>query len=363
MKRKNIFVLCIFIVAIFMIFLNKINKNDKGIPDKTGSWAQINQNVQRSSNWQQFVKDSEFKLGERRVKGSWNTPSGKEDYYEIKFGTYPSLDGSTVSIPMAVEFSRQHLGFSDEDSNDFASFSTTHYAYENLILRKPNTLGMIRTTNTFLDEYHPVDLIIVTEPSDEEINLAKEKNVEMIIEPVCYDAFVFITHKDNTVDNLTIEQIQKIYSGEITNWKDVGGNNQEIKAYQREQNSGSQTAMENLVMKGIPMLPPNMIKIAAGMGMLVDVVGEYENSQASIGYTYKYYIDTLYKNENIKVLKVNGVSPENENLKNKTYPFTTNYYGVIRKEDEQNTAGKFLKWMLSPEGQKCIEQAGYIALN
>jgi phosphate transport system substrate-binding protein len=111
------------------------------------------------------------------------------------------------------------------------------------------------------------------------------------------------------------------------------------------------------------MLPPNMIKIAEGMGMLVDVVGEYENSQASIGYTYKYYIDTLYKNENIKVLKVNGVSPENENLKNKTYPFTTNYYGVIRKEDEQNTAGNFLKWMLSSEGQKCIEQAGYISLN
>lgn len=363
MKRKNIFVICIFIVAVFMFFLNRINKNEKGIPDKTGSWTQINQNVQRSSDWQQFVKNSQFQLGERRVKGSWNIPNGKEDYYEIKFGTYPSIDGSTVAIPMAVEFARQHLGFSDEDANDFASFSTTHYAYENLIMKKPNTLGMIRTSNTFLDEYHPVDLIIVTEPSDEEINLAKEKNVEMIIEPVCYDAFVFITHKDNAVDNLTTEQIQKIYSGEITNWKEVGGNNQKIKAYQREQNSGSQTAMENLVMKGIPMLPPNIIKIAAGMGMLVDVVGEYENNQASIGYTYKYYIDSLYKNENIKVLKVNGVLPENNNLKNKTYPFTTNYYGVIRKEDEQKTAGEFLKWILSSEGQKCIEQAAYIPIN
>lgn len=362
MKRKKMFVVGIFIIAVFMVFLNRINKNEKGIPDKTGSWAQINQNLQRSSTWQQYVKNSQFQLGEKRVKGSWNTPNGKEDYYEIEFGSYPSLDGSTVAIPMAVEFSRQHLGLSDEDANDFASFSTTHYAYENLILKQPNTLGMIRTSNTFLNENHPVDLIIVTEPSEEEINLAKEKNVEMIIEPICYDAFVFITHKDNGVNNLTIEQIQKIYSGEITNWAEVGGKNQKIKAYQREQNSGSQTAMENLVMKGIPMLPPNIIKIAAGMGMLVDVVGEYENNQASIGYTYKYYIDTLYKNENIKVLEVNGVLPINENLKDKTYPFTTNYYGVIRKEDEQKTAGKFLKWMLSSEGQKCIEQAGYISL-
>ena len=362
MKRRYVFLISILLVAILMFVYIKLNSNE-AVPDITGSWSQINQNVVRSESWQQIVENSQFQLGEKRVKGTWSTPDGDEDYYEIEFGTYPSLDGSTVAIPMAVEFARQHLGFSDEDANDFASFSTTHYAYENLILKQPNTLSMIRSSNTFLDESHPVDLIIVTEPSDEEIALAKGNNVEMIIEPVCYDAFVFITHKDNPVDNITIEQIQKIYSGEITNWKEIGGEDQEIKAFQREKNSGSQTAMEKLVMKGIPMLPPNMVKVAMGMGMLVDVVGEYENSRASIGYTYKYYIDTLYKNENIKVFKVNGVLPDDENLRNGSYPFTTNYYGVIRKEDEDKIAGKFLEWMLSPEGQKCIEQAGYIPLN
>jgi len=357
MKRKRIFTVCIFAVAVLLIFSNRYE--EKKEPDRTGSWSQINQSVGRSENWKRIVENSQFQLGERRVKGSWNVPNGKEDYYEIEFGTYPSLDGSTVAIPMAAEFARQHLGFSDQDANDFASFSTTHYAYENLIMKRTNTLGMIRSSNTFLDESHPVDLIIVTEPSDEEISMAKEENVDMIISPVCYDAFVFITHKENTVENLTTEQIQKIYSGEITNWQDVGGKNQNIKAYQREKNSGSQTAMEKMVMKGIPMLDPDLIKVAVGMGMLVEVVGEYENSQASIGYTYKYYIDTLYKNENIKLLKVDGVSPGAENLKNRTYPFTTNYYGVIRKEDEQKIGGKFLEWMLSQEGQKCIEQAGY----
>ncbi len=360
MKKKMIFTACIFAAAVFMIFFNR--RNETGEPDRTGSWSQINQSVERSKNWKKIVEDSQFQLGERRVKGSWNVPNGKEDYYEIKFGTYPSLDGSTVAIPMAAEFARQHLGLSDEDANDFASFSTTHIAYENLITKAPNTLSIIRSSNTFLDESHPVDLIIATEPSDEEIAMAEKENVEMIVTPVCYDAFVFITHKDNVVENLTTEQIQKIYSGEITNWKEVGGKNQKIKAYQREENSGSQTAMENMVMKGIPMLPPNLIKVAAGMGMLVEAVGEYENSQSSIGYTYKYYIDTLYKNENIKVLNVDGVSPEAENLRNKTYPFTTNYYGVIRKEDEQKIGGKFLEWMLSQEGQDCIEQAGYIPL-
>jgi len=349
--KKKIIIGCFIIAAALLFAFFNIN-NKTGIPDRTGSWANINQSVERSKGWKKIVENSPFKLGEKYVRGSWNTPNGKEDYYEVRFGTYPSIDGSTVAVPMAAEFARQHLELSDEDVNDFACFSTTHYAYENLIMKRPNTLGMFRSTDTFLDDKHPVDLIIATEPSDEEIAMAKQNNVEMTITPVCHDAFVFITHRDNAVDSLTVEQIQKIYSGEITNWEEVGGKNKKI-----------QTAMENMVMKGIPMLPPEMVKVAEGMGMLVDAVGEYENSQSSIGYTYKYYIDTLYKNENIKVLKIDGIAPEPENLRNKKYPFTTNYYGVIRKEDEQKTGGKFLEWMLSPAGQKCIEQAGYIPMN
>ena len=207
-----------------------------------------------------------------------------------------------------------------------------------------------------------VDIVIATEPSDEELALADNWGITLIKEPVCYDAFVFITHKDNPVDSLTVEQIKKIYTGEITNWKDVGGKNEKIRAFQREKNSGSQTAMENLVMGGADMIDPIEVKVIEGMGMLVDAVAEYENETASLGYTYRYYIDTLYKNDSIKTIAVDGISPTDENIRNESYPFTTNYYGVIRKGDEEKTGGKFLKWILSDEGQKCVAQAGYIAL-
>ncbi len=360
MKIRNL--MPCLILPIFGVLLFSACEAQKAEPDKTGSWGQINQVVERDAAWEKIVTDSEFQLGERTVKGSWNVPPGKQDYYEVKYGTYPSLDGSTVAVPMGAEFARQHLGLSDEDVRDFVYFNTTHTAYENLIYARPNNGGMIRSTDTFLEELHPVDLIIATEPSDEELALAKENHVELIIEPVCYDAFVFITHKDNPVDSLTVEEIQKIYSGEITNWKEVGGEGTDIVSYQREKNSGSQTAMENLVMKGIPMLPPAMIQVVEGMGMLIDAVAEHENSRSSLGYTYQYYIDTLYKNDSIKVLRINGVSSSPENLRNDAYQFSTRYYGVIRGTDKQNTGGRFLEWMLSEEGQKCIAQAGYIPL-
>ena len=360
---SKIIILCFLLPFLITFFGCTSTKKTPDKPDllgSFGSWEQINQIITRAADWQQIVINSPFQLGERSVKGSWYVPEGMQDYYEIKFGSYPSIDGSTVAVPMAVEFARQHLFFSDEDANDFAAFSTTHAAYVNLITKNANSLGIIRSENTFLDENHPVDLVIATEPSADELNLARQHNVTLIQKPVCYDAFVFITHKDNPVDSLTLEQIRDIYSGKITNWQEVGGKNVPITAYQREENSGSQTAMINLVMEDTPMLAPEQVKVLMGMGMLVDTVAEYQNNRASIGYTYKYYLDTLYKNEKIKTLKIDNISPTEENLRAGLYPLVTCYYGVIRSSDENSCGGIFLDWILSEEGQQCIKQAGYI---
>jgi phosphate transport system substrate-binding protein len=337
-----------------------LQNQDSDIPDRLGSWNQINQSVTRGQDWQQIVVDSPFELGEKTFAGSWSVPGDKEDFYDLGFGTYPRIDGSTVAVPMAMEFAWQHLGLSDGDARDFVVFSTTHTAYENLITKSSNQSGGIYSENAFLDKDHPVDLLIATEPSEDELVIAKEYGVVLVQKPVCYDAFVFITHKNNPVDSLTLEQVRGIYSGEITNWKEVGGDNAEIVAYQREENSGSQTAMINLVMKDTPMLPAMKIEVVEGMGELVEAVAEYKNNKASIGYTYEYYINALYKNENIKMLKIDGKSPDEKNLKTGTYPLTTCYYGVIRAGDENKPGGLFLEWMLSKEGQRCIKQAGYI---
>lgn len=82
--------------------------------------------------------------------------------------------------------------------------------------------------------------------------MAAENNVELDVTQIALDGFVFIIHKDNPVDSLTVEQIQKIYIGNITNWKELGGNDEEIIPSTREKNSGSQTVLENVVMNESP---------------------------------------------------------------------------------------------------------------
>lgn len=319
-----------------------------------GSRGQINQDLSKGEGWRQIVTDSAFALGKK-------TPLN-ETLYKMGYGTYPCIDGSTVSMAMAMEFAWQHQVVKEEDVPGFVFLSTTHSAYEHLIKKQPNGSSMVASEMAMMDDTHPVDIMIGTAPSDEELALAKEHGVTLVTEPVCLDAFVFITHKDNPVTNITSEQIRAIYKGEIDNWKQLGGADLPIAAYRREKNSGSETAMESLVMRGEPMPAAQEVRVAGEMEGLVRLVGNFESGPASLGYTYLYYITNLYLDENVKTLSVDGFAPTEENIRSGAYPFTTKYFGVIRGGEEQMAGGKFLDWMITDEGQSCIAQAGYVTL-
>ena len=113
-------------------------------------------------------------------------------------------------------------------------------------------------------------------------------------------------------------------------------------------------------MQGEPMAKAPITFVAEGMGELVDEVAEYENETAAIGYTYYYYINNLYKNPDIKVINIDGISPDNENLVDKTYPFSAAYYAVIRSDEPQDSIYRKLRdYMLTSEGQEIIRLAGY----
>ena len=117
------------------------------------------------------------------------------------------------------------------------------------------------------------------------------------------DGFVFLVNKENKVDSLTLEQIQKIYTGEITNWSNVGGENEEIVAYQREANSGSQNLMEKMVMQGLKMKEPENTNLMIGsMSGLIDGIASYSNSKNSIGYSIYLYAKEQYVKDNVKFL-------------------------------------------------------------
>lgn len=253
---------------------------------------------------------------------------------------YPKIDGSTSILSLAEAFKAE---FTQTDIKDVeVKHSNNHNAYINLI-----------NGNT--------DLILVTYPSEEEQKLAKDKGIELEIVPVVKDAFVFFVNKNNPVENLTLSQIQKIYSGEIKNWSNVGGNNSEIIAFQKSEKSTSQIGMMELVMKGIKLMQPPTEIISQGMVDIVDIVSDYDNGEKAIGYSYYYYSMIMYTKNNMKLLSIDGIKPTYENIKTGLYDLQTTYYAVIKKDETENSdARKLLNAMISEEGQNVAREAGYV---
>lgn len=287
----------------------------------------------------QVDKDNDEKLAEEQL-----------DFTPIfTLENYPKVDASLATQPLTNAFIKTFTG-EENISEEYLDYTNTHPAYIRLIDKE-------------------ADLIVVTEPSEDELKYAKDNDVELEVIPVVREGFVFYVNSENTVDNLSLEEIQKIYTGEITNWSEVGGDDEKIRPFQRPENSGSQTGMLSLVMKDLKLMEPIKENLADSMYDIINLVSSYDNGKNSIGYSYYYYAATMFdsidKNiaDGIKLLKVNDVLPSNETIKNMTYPLQTAYYIVIRKDEPENSdTRKLVEAMLSREGQTVAEEVGYVGV-
>lgn len=267
-------------------------------------------------------------------------------FFDVLFtkADFPHIDGSTATYPLSMEIGKELLGLDDTGVKGFITHKTTHNAYVNLISGN-------------------ADIIFVTQPSPEELALAEKDGTELEVVPICREGFVFLVNGENPVKNLTAVQVQNIYKGAIKNWKEVGGEDRDIIPYQREANSGSQTIMENTVMKGAAMMTPPKEVLVYGMGELIDRVADYSNSRSALGYSVFYYATTMYQNRSVRLLSIDGVTPSGETIKDGSYPFTVNYYAVLRKsEGEDSSARRLLGWILGEEGQSLVDKAGFVSL-
>jgi len=258
--------------------------------------------------------------------------------------TLPRIDGSTVTIPLSEALVATLTEKTIEEVRPYVLHNKTHPAYLNLFQNK-------------------ADLIFVTSPSQEESAEAARLGIDLDIVPIVSEAFVFLVNKDNPIDSLTLDQVQRIYKGEITNWKEVGGQDVAIRALQRPVNSGSQTGFLDLVMKGMTPMEAPVTWAIESMNELVDYVAQYDNEPDAIGYSYYYYVQNMEINPKVKILKIDGVYPSPENITNTSYPIRTAYYAVFRKNEVADSpVRKIVDYILSEQGQQLMEMAGYVKI-
>lgn len=205
------------------------------------------------------------------------------------------------------------------------------------------------------------DIFIGVYPSDEQRAYAEENQTTFEYTPIGTEAFVFFVHKDNPITNLTTEQIKDIFSGKITNWKDVGGKNEKIAAFQRNEGSGSQSMLKRF-MGDTPITDAPTEMVNDLMAGIIEQVADYKSKTNSIGFSFRYYVEGIIKNPDIKMISIDGAAPTSENIRNGSYPILTPIYAVTYKENQNGNVDKLLEWILSDEGQYIINETGYVGI-
>lgn len=255
----------------------------------------------------------------------------------------PVLDGAAALVPVYAAFvdavypkgSVTYMGgfFSDDNyyGENFAPDSAMQYK------------NSVRGYKAVVDG--ETDILFCTAPSAEQKAYAQQQGVELVYVPIGLEGFVFFVNRNNPVEDLTVAQVRGIYAGEYSNWAQLGGANRMINPVTRLAGSGSQSAMDAF-MAGTPIAPKSPLAITG----------------ASIGFSFRYYMEGIVGNQNVKILSLNGVYPSAENIQNGTYPVVAMFYAIYRADNDNPNIPVLIDWILSEEGQTIIAQTGYVPI-
>ena len=297
------------------------------------------------------------------------------DLKDVKLEDWPLTDCSTSTMPVRDIVAYELLGVPWEWGVDWmggmtyiiypdfsgaeASFSKQDYLVKNLCSGTHGAfINLIQGKS---------DVIIASRDiSRNETASAAELGVELETAPLAIDALVFIVNPKNPVKNLTSDQVRKIYTGEITNWKEVGGVDHAITPYIRNADSGSQEKMETLVMAGLKMIDGtegNYMSEIIGSQM-ASPYWQLENDEYGIGYTPFFYCTAMVRDlMRVDMLSIDGVPPSKESLRNNKYPFVSSIYAAVRKtENHESMAYKLYQFLFTKKGADMIDESGYISI-
>ena len=189
------------------------------------------------------------------------------------------------------------------------------------------------------------------EVKPEEITQAQGKGIEPVATQVARDGVAIIVNPANKVENVTLDQLGKIYVGTITNWKDVGGANAPITLVSRDPSSGTYEFMTTKALNG-----GKFATSAKLLGSTQAVVDEVKADPNAIG-----YVGVGYESTDIKVIGVDGIKASVATVKDETYPLWR-YLFMYSNGQPKDLAKAYIDWILSPAGQQVVTDQGFVTL-
>ena len=301
--------------------------------------------------------------GEKLVKLDHEPSFMIEDEAEM-----PILDGAEACYPIYTAVAKTLYKDIDKiEAEVYERVENKTNNWEEEDVKQYHNNGKIVTfTNSRVGYYRlidgEVDLFFGARPSKEQLEYARQEKKEIESIPIGKEAFIFFVEKDNPLDDISSDDLRKIYSGEINNWKQLGGKNQKIIAFQRPEDSGSQVMM-HYFMGDVPLKEADTVERIDAMMGIVKKVKQYHSEKGALGYSFRYFLEGLNQEEGVKILAVDGIYPSVENLENGTYPIVADLVVSKLKDNEAENVNKVIEFLLSVDGQEIIRKTGYGGLN
>lgn len=196
------------------------------------------------------------------------------------------------------------------------------------------------------------DICAASRPlTPEEIKpIARKYNSVGLTYQVAKDALSIYVHPSNPVSHLTLEQVRDLFTGKISNWKEVGGPDLEVVVFVRPPNSGTYLYFKEHVLLNEPQAEG--AQIVSNSSVMIKKLSE---TQAGIGY------GGIFHSKEGKAIVINGIEPSIENVRENRYPITRYLYFYV-VDSPKGLTEQFINWVQSPAGQKIVQEAGFISL-
>jgi len=187
----------------------------------------------------------------------------------------------------------------------------------------------------------------------------EEQSLGLVDTPVAFDGIAVIVNPSNPVDGLTTEQLRGIFSGTITNWSQVGGENRDIDLVNRDEASGTREAFKKIVMGEDARFDRSAV-VLPGTGQVRDVVAR---SGGAVGYISVGFVESRFTNTTVKALAVDGVQPSEKTVASKEYPIARTLH-FFTKGQPTGLAAEYTNYVLSDEVQNgVVKDAGFIPVS
>lgn len=188
----------------------------------------------------------------------------------------------------------------------------------------------------------------------------KQSELDSGLKPVviALDGLSVAVNKDVDVSNISIKDLASVFAGEITNWKELGGKDEKIELIVRDETSGTYGSFKEIVLDSQGKEPTDNAIVSRENGEVAIKIASTPGSIGYIGMAFNHIVE----DEGGKVLSVEGVAPTKETVKANEYPISRPLY-VVTKGDASGVEKSFIDYLLSSDGQKVVEQNGFISIN